>query len=416
MYKAIFFTIILSLFIVIAAFAQRPPRPDGPPRGEGLPRHNWIGGLDTNQNGKLEADEFQSAIDRTFADLDRNGNGTIENTEVPHPPMGPHPPRGERPGFPGERPEAPPMPRGEHPDAQPGVPGERPEGTPPRGEMGPHHPDRTMLPPFFFMDRFRDGGSLNKAEFDKAAKEVFASMDQNNDGVLTADEARPPRHPGEGPEGPPPPPNARFIAAELRFGDRLVKDQPFSADIVIEDTRRLYDGSTVTKRIQGAIYRDAAGRTRREQPLEMVGGFSVVNGKNQAPMLVFINDFVTKSQYFLDLDNKVARRHPIRQDRAPRAEGDAPAGRSVSLGKKTIEGIEAEGTRITFEIPAGDIGNDKPIEVVTENWFSPELQMMIWSRHLDPLSGEHIFRLTNIKRSEPAADLFSVPAGFRIEN
>jgi hypothetical protein len=272
-----------------------------------------------------------------------------------------------------------------------------------------------MLPPFFFMDKFRDGGSLSKAEFDKAVKEVFASMDQNNDGVLTPDEARPPHRPGEGPDGPPPPPNAMFIAAELRFGDRLVREQPFSADIVIEDTRRLYDGSTVTKRIQGAIYRDSSGRTRREQPLEMVGGFSVVNGKNQSPMLVFINDFASGSQYFLDLNNKVARRHPIGQGRPPR-DGDTPEGKSESLGKKAIEGIEAEGTKITFEIPAGDIGNDKPIEVVTENWFSPELQMMVWSRHLDPLSGEHIFRLTNIKRSEPAAELFAVPPGFRIEN
>jgi hypothetical protein len=62
------------------------------------------------------------------------------------------------------------------------------------------------------------------------------------------------------------------------------------------------------------------------------------------------------------------------------------------------------------------MGNDKPLQVVTENWFSPELQMIVMSRHLDPLSGEHIFRLTNIKRAEPAADLFSVPAGYKVEN
>ena len=65
-----------------------------------------------------------------------------------------------------------------------------------------------------------------------------------------------------------PPPNAMFIAAELRFGDKLVKGQPFSAETVIEDTRRLYDGTTVTKTTKGAFYRDSAGKTRREQPLE----------------------------------------------------------------------------------------------------------------------------------------------------
>jgi len=54
--------------------------------------------------------------------------------------------------------------------------------------------------------------------------------------------------------------------------------------------------------------------------------------------------------------------------------------------------------------------------VISEKWFSPELQVVVMSRHLDPLAGEHIFRLINIKRTEPAAELFSVPAGYKIEN
>jgi hypothetical protein len=81
-----------------------------------------------------------------------------------------------------------------------------------------------------------------------------------------------------------------------------------------------------------------------------------------------------------------------------------------------LEGVRVEGTRVTFEIPVGQIGNDKPIAVVTEKWFAPELQVVVYSRHLDPLAGEHIFRLVNIKRSEPSADLFTVPNGFRIES
>jgi hypothetical protein len=268
------------------------------------------------------------------------------------------------------------------------------------------------------METMRGKQSISKAEFERGSKEVFASMDEDHDGALSREEARP-RHPdGDRPGGPPPPPpNAMFIGAELRFGDRLVKDQPFSADTVIEDTRRLFDGSTVTKRVQGAIYRDSAGRTRREQPLEMVAGFNVVGSNNESPRLVFINDFSANVQYFLDLGNKVARRHPIRQDRSPRPEGDGPRDAvTQSLGKKVIDGVEVEGTRITFEIPVGQMGNDKPLEVSTENWFSPELQMMVMSRHVDPVSGEHLFKLVNIRRAEPAADLFAVPAGFRIEN
>jgi hypothetical protein len=207
-----------------------------------------------------------------------------------------------------------------------------------------------------------------------------------------------------------------FIGAELRFGDKLVTGQPFSADTVIEDTHRLFDGSTVTKKNAGAIYRDGAGRTRREQPLDMVGNFAVANGQNRPQMLVFINDFSSKTQYFIDLNNKVARKSRIGQGGPPPGERTSPPdAKTESLGTKTIEGVSAEGTRITFEIPVGQIGNDKPIQVVSENWFSPELQIMVMSRHTDPMAGEHVFRLTNIKRAEPAADLFTVPSGFRVE-
>ena len=232
----------------------------------------------------------------------------------------------------------------------------------------------------------------------------------------------PPRdgRPGDiGPRRPhgPPPPNAQFIGAELRFGDKLVTGQPFSAETVIEDSRRLYDGTTVTKQSKGAFYRDGAGRTRREQPLDNVGGFNIVGEGAKSQTLVFINDFTAKSQYFLDINNKIARKNHIDDNRAPFPEKEGPPdAKTESLGTKTIEGVQAEGTRTTFEIPAGQIGNAKPIQVVSEKWFSPELQVVVMSRHLDPLAGEHIFKLVNIKRSEPSGDLFTIPAGFRVEN
>jgi len=279
--------------------------------------------------------------------------------------------------------------------------------------------DSRFLPPFFFGELFKDGAAVTKADFERKAKEVFAAMDANHDGVLSREESKPPRGQGEGrPEqgGPPPPPNAMFIGAELRFGDKLITGQPFSADTVIEDTHRLFDGSTVTKKNTGAMYRDGAGRTSREQQLDMVGNFAVSNVQNKPQMLVFINDFSSKTQYFIDLNNKVARKSRIGQGGPPSGEKhDPPDAKTESLGTKMIEGVSAEGTRITFEIPVGQIGNDKPIQVVTENWFSPELQVMVMSRHTDPMAGEHVFRLTNIKRAEPAADLFTVPSGFRVE-
>ena len=77
--------------------------------------------------------------------------------------------------------------------------------------------------------------------------------------------------------------------------------------------------------------------------------------------------------------------------------------------------MEAEGTRTTITIPAGQIGNELPINIVSERWFSPELQVVVLSRQNDPRMGETVYRLTAISRSEQPASLFEVPADYTIK-
>ncbi|HKA22271.1 MAG TPA: hypothetical protein VKN18_28595 [Blastocatellia bacterium] len=89
--------------------------------------------------------------------------------------------------------------------------------------------------------------------------------------------------------------------------------------------------------------------------------------------------------------------------------------RTDSLGKQTIEGVECEGTRATTTIAAGEIGNELPIEVVFERWYSPELQTVVMTKQSDPRFGENTYRLTNINRSEPPHSLFEVPADYTIQ-
>ena len=72
------------------------------------------------------------------------------------------------------------------------------------------------------------------------------------------------------------------------------------------------------------------------------------------------------------------------------------------------------GMRTTHTIPAGEIGNSKPIEIVSEVWTSPELQTVVYSKLSDPRTGEHIFQLTDIVRGEPDPSLFVVPADLQI--
>jgi hypothetical protein len=90
--------------------------------------------------------------------------------------------------------------------------------------------------------------------------------------------------------------------------------------------------------------------------------------------------------------------------------------KNESLGKRTIDGVIAEGTRTTNVIPAGEIGNERAIEIVSERWYSPELQLLISSTHKDPLMGETTYKLTNLNRSEPLKSLFEVPVDYVIKD
>ena len=84
------------------------------------------------------------------------------------------------------------------------------------------------------------------------------------------------------------------------------------------------------------------------------------------------------------------------------------------LGKQTIEGVNDDGMREVSTIEAGAIGNDRPIQISTESWYSADLQMNVMTKHSDPRTGDESFRLTNISRAEPAAYLFQLPAGYQI--
>jgi len=83
------------------------------------------------------------------------------------------------------------------------------------------------------------------------------------------------------------------------------------------------------------------------------------------------------------------------------------------LGSQTMEGVIVNGVRTTHTIAAGEIGNDKPIRIVTEVWTSPDLKTVVYSKRSDPRMGDQTFQLTNIVRAEPDASLFTVPADFK---
>jgi hypothetical protein len=260
-----------------------------------------------------------------------------------------------------------------------------------------------------------------------------------------------------------------FIASELSFDGSVVKNAPYSADAVTETTQRLADGNRISNRTTASLYRDSDGRTRREDRLGSIGALA----SNSEPLkTIFINDPVSGSNMVLDTRNKIARKMPspkirmagmppngmigvagsmvgpasgavamtemrtnvsrhvtVRNGGEPDVlvtsatsaipvvhEFGAKDAQKESLGSQMIEGVRADGTRTTLTIPAGAIGNEQPIQIVSERWYSPELQTVVMTKRNDPRTGETVYRLTNINRSEPPRSMFEAPADYTVED
>ena len=101
-----------------------------------------------------------------------------------------------------------------------------------------------------------------------------------------------------------------------------------------------------------------------------------------------------------------------------RFESTARLGKGITtnLGMKDFDGVKAEGKSTVWTIPAGEIGNRNPINITSETWYSPDLQVTVSSRYNDPRTGETVYRLANLKRGEPAAALFEVPAEYAVKD
>jgi hypothetical protein len=90
-------------------------------------------------------------------------------------------------------------------------------------------------------------------------------------------------------------------------------------------------------------------------------------------------------------------------------------GKSEALGKETIAGLPADGTRTTATIPANTIGNERPLDIVRETWYSPDLQIVLRSTVSDPRFGETTYEVSRVDRKEPSPSLFTVPSDYKVK-
>jgi hypothetical protein len=262
---------------------------------------------------------------------------------------------------------------------------------------------------------------------------------------------------------------AKIVSIRSAVMTRTVKDAPYSATEITETSQTLGDGTRIHNETQAQVYRDSEGRTRREtsdqitifdpvakvsyilnpkdltaRQLPMGGGVFYLsqNGKPgtfsmklpppspDLPRMKVEKDVAEKGA----IDSQVMTRTIMTADGGPVTIGAGPgapgpmaatnrmwidnkeiaAGTPESLGTQDIGGVTATGTRITTTIPLNAIGNDRPLQIVDERWYSQDLQMVVQSKLSDPRTGEETFHLSNISRVEPPAYLFVVPSNYQL--
>ena len=233
-------------------------------------------------------------------------------------------------------------------------------------------------------------------------------------GCALAQNPGPRRGFGNGPGG------LRILGAEAGRPGPVVTGAPYSADAVTEMTQTLPDGNKIHRVTTTHVYRDSQGRTRREEAIN--AGSAQADG---SPAVAFINDPVGGVSHALDLNRRTASTTAIspnpampgrgpRAGRGPRRQADSANVKTESLGRQLISGVAADGTRTTWTVAAGQIGNAQPIQVVSESWYSPDLHMTVLSKRSDPRSGDTVFQLNNLSRAEPPSTLFVVPGDFQV--
>jgi hypothetical protein len=252
------------------------------------------------------------------------------------------------------------------------------------------------------------------------------------------------------------PAQVKMLGVQGAVMGRTVKGAPYSGVEISENTQILADGTRIHNENQTQVYRDSEGRVRREGPLNVtifdpVGNASyVLDPKAQTyrklPLGMYVfststgdgRTLTTNFSYRINTDGKagdpeleakmMAESKMMTELKTAHVAGGVGVGAMIidkktiashtvgttdALGKRVIEGVNCDGSRVVSTLEAGAIGNDRPIQTVNERWFSQDLQTVMMTKHTDPRMGEESFRLVNVNRSEPAAYLFQIPAGYQ---
>jgi hypothetical protein len=171
------------------------------------------------------------------------------------------------------------------------------------------------------------------------------------------------------------------------------------------------DGTTITRESTEVRAADSAGRwmTATTQPAQ---------SGTQTPIThVVVADFVDRTKSSWEVPGKQATvtamgpkcsTRRVRTDKPP----------AELLGTRTINGIEANGRRVTWSIAAGQAGNDAPSVRTSETWHAaaPGLWTLLVRAVYDSPRNKTTTELVNLTRTEPDPAMFRPPQGYEIVN
>src|SRR5215470_9404316 len=205
--------------------------------------------------------------------------------------------------------------------------------------------------------------------------------------------------------------------AEWMYGERIpaVAGMPFSAKAELESANQLQNGTLITHKTYNLIARDGQGRTRNEAR----NWIDLTTGAEPRLTRVELYDPSTRLRTNLYPLTKIARQWPFGTPGpvaapSPQNPQVKPETSREEIGIDTIEGLPVRGVRVSQTYPTGSLGNDRPLTVVTEYWYSQELRINLLTKRTDPRSGTQNVRVTELVRQEPDPVLFTIPEEYKL--
>jgi hypothetical protein len=198
-------------------------------------------------------------------------------------------------------------------------------------------------------------------------------------------------------------------------GGKVVANAPYSGVGVTTSSQTLSNGNVIGRSNCTMVYRDSAGRTRQEETPNSTTC-------SATPQTIVIRDPVAGVQYVINEQNKTYRQFTFKTRPLPPSTAlppnmpTPPNGNQVqttTLAPQPIPGTSflAQVTQTVRTIPAGEIGNAQPIIITSITWYSPDLQIVVYSSREDPRAGKTTYQLSNISTANPPDSLFQLPAG-----